>query len=54
LPTPPRSACNPIFPGVPYQFFVIVPYVVAIVSLAVGSRNSRMPAALGIPFFSQR
>jgi simple sugar transport system permease protein len=42
------------FPGVPYQFFVIVPYVVAIVSLAVGSRNSRMPAALGIPFISQR
>lgn len=42
------------FPGVPYQFFVIVPYVVAIVSLAVGSRGSRMPAALGIPFIGRR
>ncbi|MEJ8572775.1 ABC transporter permease [Microbaculum marinum] len=43
-----------IFPAVPYQFFVIVPYVVAIVSLAVGSRSSRMPAALGIPFARPR
>lgn len=42
------------FPEVPYQFFVIAPYVVAIISLAVGSRGSRMPAALGIPFFNQR
>jgi ABC-type uncharacterized transport system permease subunit len=42
------------FPDVPYQFFVIAPYVVAIVSLAVGSRGSRMPAALGAPFSSQR
>jgi simple sugar transport system permease protein len=43
-----------LFPVVPYQFFVIAPYVVAIVSLAVGSRNSRMPAALGIPFAKPR
>lgn len=43
-----------IFPVVPYQFFVIVPYVVAIISLAVGSRSSRMPAALGIPFAKPR
>ncbi|MBL8582083.1 MAG: ABC transporter permease [Rhizobiaceae bacterium] len=42
------------FPGVPYQFFVIVPYVVAIISLAVGSRSSQMPAALGIPFVHSR
>ncbi len=43
-----------IFPAVPYQFFVIAPYVVAIVSLAVGSRSSRMPAALGLPFAKPR
>ena len=42
------------FPAVPYQFFVIVPYVVAIVSLALASRGSRMPAALGTPFRTQR
>lgn len=37
-------------PAIPYQFFVIVPYVVAIVSLAVGSRSARMPPMLGVPF----
>lgn len=42
------------FPEIPYQFFVIAPYVLAIVSLALGSRGSRMPAALGVPFSSQR
>jgi simple sugar transport system permease protein len=38
------------FPGVSYQFFVIAPYTIAIVSLAIGSRVDRMPAALGVPF----
>lgn len=42
------------FPAVPYQFFVIVPYVVAIVSLTLASRGSRMPAALGVPFRGAR
>jgi general nucleoside transport system permease protein len=42
------------FPGIPYQFFVIAPYVVAVVSLAIGSRSSRMPDALGQPFVKQR
>jgi ABC-type uncharacterized transport system permease subunit len=42
------------FPAVPYQFFVIVPYVVAIVSLTLASRGSRMPATLGQPFRSPR
>ncbi|HWK66297.1 MAG TPA: ABC transporter permease [Rhizobiaceae bacterium] len=42
------------FPDVPYQFFVVAPYIVAIVSLAVGSRGSRMPAGLGIPFKAER
>lgn len=39
-----------LYPGVPYQLFVVAPYAVALVSLALGSRNSRMPAALGLPF----
>jgi ABC-type uncharacterized transport system permease subunit len=34
----------------PYQFFVILPYVAAIVALAFLSKNSRMPAALARPF----
>ncbi|MBD9375447.1 ABC transporter permease [Rhizobium sp. ARZ01] len=38
------------FPGIPYQFFVIVPYLVAILSIAIGSRRARTPAALGVPF----
>jgi simple sugar transport system permease protein len=42
------------FPDVPFQFFVIAPYVLAIVSLALGSRGNRMPAVLGVPFFPQR
>lgn len=35
------------FPAIPYQFFVIAPYVVAILSMVFFSRRSRMPAALG-------
>lgn len=35
------------FPAIPYQLFVIAPYVVAIVSMVFFSRRSRMPAALG-------
>lgn len=42
------------FPDIPYQFFVIAPYVVAIISLALGSRGGRMPATLGVPFFRSR
>jgi simple sugar transport system permease protein len=42
------------FPHIPYQFFVIIPYVAAIFSLAIGSRSGRMPAALGIPFLKHR
>lgn len=42
------------FPAVPYQFFVVVPYALAIVSLALASRGTRMPASLGTPFRSAR
>jgi general nucleoside transport system permease protein len=41
---------QPLFPDVPYQFFVIAPYVVAVISLVLGSRSSHMPATLGIAF----
>ncbi|QDZ01298.1 ABC transporter permease [Nitratireductor mangrovi] len=39
-----------VLPMVPYQFFVIVPYMLAIVALAFGSGRNGMPAALGTPF----
>lgn len=38
-----------MMPGVPYQFFVIAPYLVAIAAVGIGSRTA-MPAALGKPF----
>ena len=40
-----------LMPGVPYQFFVIAPYVVAIAAVGFGSRAA-MPAALGKPYYS--
>lgn len=36
--------------AIPYQFFVILPYALAIGTLAFFSRRSRMPAALARPF----
>ena len=36
-----------IYPGVPYQFFVIAPYLLAVLSLATASRSAALPAALG-------
>lgn len=38
-----------LMPGIPYQFFVIAPYVVAIAAVGFGSRTA-MPGALGKPF----
>jgi general nucleoside transport system permease protein len=40
---------QPLMPEVPYQFFVIAPYVIAIAAVGFGSRTA-MPAALGKPF----
>jgi simple sugar transport system permease protein len=41
---------QPLFPGVPYQFFVMLPYVLAVGALAFLSRRSRLPAALARPY----
>jgi ABC-type uncharacterized transport system permease subunit len=42
-----------IFSGVPYQFFVILPYALAIGALALFSRRSQMPSALARPFIPE-
>ena len=38
------------YPEVPYQFFVIVPYLAAIAALALLARSAGLPAALGRPY----
>jgi simple sugar transport system permease protein len=35
---------------VPYQIFLMMPFVLTIVAMAVLSRNARAPAALLVPF----
>lgn len=45
---------QPLFPGVPYQFFVMLPYVLAVGALVFLSRHSRLPAALAQPFAPPR
>lgn len=42
------------YPGVPYQFFVMLPYVVALATLVVFASRSVGPAALGLPFRTLR
>lgn len=42
------------YPGVPYQFFVMMPYVVALVALVIFASRSVGPAALTLPFRSLR
>lgn len=37
-------------PDIPFQFFVMFPYVLAIAALVFMARSSRMPSALGIPY----
>lgn len=41
---------QPLFPGVPYQFFVMLPYVLAVGALVFVSRRSRLPAGLARPY----
>ncbi len=36
--------------SIPFEFFIALPFVVALVALAVGSRGVRGPSALGTPF----
>ncbi|MEM8856000.1 MAG: ABC transporter permease [Pseudomonadota bacterium] len=38
---------QPFFPNLPYQAFVVLPYVLAILALIFASRSLRLPAALG-------
>jgi simple sugar transport system permease protein len=45
---------QPLFPGVPYQFFVMLPYVLAVGALVFLSRRSRLPAALARPYTPPR
>ena len=41
-------------PDVPYQFFVMLPYVLAVLFLIVFAGQVRMPSALGVPFLGER
>lgn len=36
--------------GLPYQFFLMLPFLLTIVAMALVSRNARAPAALLVPF----
>ena len=37
-------------PDIPYQFFVMAPYILAVLFLIVFAGRVRMPSALGVPF----
>lgn len=41
-------------PDIPYQFFVMMPYVLAIIALVIFAGRARAPAALRIPFITGR
>jgi simple sugar transport system permease protein len=41
-------------PDIPYQFFVMMPYALAIVALVVFAGRGGLPRALGIPFTGSR
>ena len=42
------------YPDVPYQFFVMLPYILAIAALVFMARSAALPSALGRPFLSER
>jgi ABC-type uncharacterized transport system permease subunit len=42
------------YPNVPYQFFIMLPYVLAVVALIFVARGSAMPKALAKPFSPSR
>ena len=42
-----------LFPDIPYQFFIILPFVLALAALAATSRSMNLPAALGKPYRSE-
>jgi simple sugar transport system permease protein len=41
---------QPLVPGVPYQVFLMLPFVFSILALVVMSRRAQVPAALMIPY----
>jgi general nucleoside transport system permease protein len=41
-------------PEIPYQFFVMLPYLLAVGALVFLSRRSRLPSALAVPFTPPR
>ena len=41
---------QPLVPGVPYQLFLMMPYVLSILALVLVSRRARVPQALMIPY----
>lgn len=41
---------QPLAPGVPYQLFLMLPFVLSILALVVMSRRARVPAALMVPY----
>ena len=43
-----------LYPGIAYQFFVMLPYLLAIGALVFFSKSSRLPAALAQPFAPPR
>ncbi|MDB5407424.1 MAG: inner-rane translocator, partial [Rhodospirillales bacterium] len=42
------------YPQIPYQFFVMLPYLLAVVALVFVARGSAMPRALGKPYRHRR
>lgn len=45
-----QTKLQTIYPGVPYQFFVMLPYVLVIVMLVLISREAAQPDAIGKPY----
>lgn len=45
---------QPFYPDVPYQFFVMLPYLAAVVVLVFLARGTALPRALGRPFPDER
>jgi simple sugar transport system permease protein len=39
-----------LYPGIPYQAFIILPFVLALAALAAAARSAHLPAALGRPY----
>jgi simple sugar transport system permease protein len=39
-----------VVPGVPYQLFLMAPYVLSILALVMVARRARVPEALMVPF----